>query len=261
VTPIPLLGGVAIVGAVAPLLFFLALADRAWAFVATGLVIVTLLGLYKDRVQTPVSPVLQLVIQIVGAGSVVAGTASFAVFGVPGLDVALTILVVVCIMNAMNFLDVMDGLAGGVCTVIGLLFGALGWYLGDASVALVALTLSGATLGFLRYNLPPARIFLGDVGSFGLGLILSALMLKCARASEAPPALWNLALFLIPLFDLAYTTLRRVIEGRSPFLGGADHVSLRLLHAGRSTRRVLAYAYSATLMSGLVAICMRTISP
>jgi UDP-GlcNAc:undecaprenyl-phosphate GlcNAc-1-phosphate transferase len=175
-------------------------------------------------------------------------------FGVPALDLALTILWVVVVVNAVNLLDNMDGIASGVVVISALGAFAIAAYEGDYLVASLALAVAGATLGFLRYNFPPARIFLGDAGALMLGFLLAALGLKLdlvgrsGLARSVIPAL----LLAVPLFDMVLVVAARLRDGRPIHRGGTDHSAHRLVGRGLSPRGVAVVAYAVqTVCVGL----------
>jgi UDP-GlcNAc:undecaprenyl-phosphate GlcNAc-1-phosphate transferase len=134
----------------------------------------------------------------------------------------------------------MDGLAAGVTATSALGIFAISAANDDVLVSSLALALAGASLGFLRFNFPPARIFLGDAGSLMLGFLLAALILKLDLpvARAAPRVLATVLLVAVPLFDLSVVVVARIL-GRRPFWrGGRDHTSHRMLAAGLSRRAV-----------------------
>jgi UDP-GlcNAc:undecaprenyl-phosphate GlcNAc-1-phosphate transferase len=166
------------------------------------------------------------------------------IFDSTALDVALTVLWVVAVTNAVNFIDNMDGLAAGVTAMSALGIFAISAANGDLLVSSLALALAGASLGFLRYNFPPARIFLGDAGSLMLGFLLAALILKLDLpvGPAAPRVLATVLLAAVPLFDLSVVIVARTIARRPLWLGGRDHTSHRLVERGMS-RRAVAVAF------------------
>ena len=154
---------------------------------------------------------------------------------------------VVAVTNAMNFIDNMDGLAASVAVASTFGVAAIAASNGDYLVASFALAVAGACLGFLRYNAPPARIFLGDAGSMLLGFLIAALTLKLDLPVGAalPRALSTVLLAAVPLFDLTLVVVARVRGHRPVYKGGSDHVSHRLLAAGLSRWWVLLIAFGA----------------
>ena len=154
-----------------------------------------------------------------------------------------TIAWVVVAANALNLFDNFDGAAGGV-TVLAAGALALWWGIGRGPTALAA-ALAGAAAGFLVWNFPPARLFMGDAGSHFLGTALAGLtLLDGGRAGTASPAPWPLAvvvpivLLAVPLFDTALVAVERRRHGRPLAVGGRDHTAHRLALLGLGARRV-----------------------
>lgn len=235
---VPLLGGVAFGLALLPCLILAAGQDAGVCWLAMGMSLLAALGLYKDRVRRPVAPALQLIVQFGAAALLVAG------LGISlGAGAALVLVATVVLINAWNFLDVSDGLAGGVACVTALSLGCLALQLGDAALALVAFGLAASLAGFLAHNMPPARMFMGDVGSFTIGALLVFGILRSVGGApeRAIPAAG--LLLLLPLAEMAFTVSSRLRSGRSPLLGNDQHLSLTLLRLGWAPRRLLATAY------------------
>lgn len=173
----------------------------------------------------------------------------------PAGDALLAVLFMVALMNAINFLDNMDGVAGGLVAIALLALAGLALERGASGLAALQLALAGACVGFLRYNLRRASIFLGDAGSLLLGYSLAA---SAVLAVRAEPGAWaGLGVVLIlayPLFDLVFVVVTRVRAGRPFYQGGRDHSNHRLasvLKCQSKTVQIL-YALGAALAaSGL----------
>ncbi len=170
-----------------------------------------------------------------------------------GIEVLLVVFWVVLVTNAINLIDGMDGLAATVALVAALAGAALG------IAPLASIVLAGAILGFLRFNLPRAQIFLGDSGSLFLGFATAGLLLGGPGPFNVPVALCLVAL---PVGDAALSTLRRFLRGKPVFTGDRGHVHHRLLDVWKNPRRVLvflalfatAHALAAGLFGDLRAI-------
>src|SRR5262249_20696536 len=133
-------------------------------------------------------------------------------------------------INSLNLLDGMDGLLGTVGTIVSLAIAALAAVPGHWAEAAVAATLAGALLGFLRYNWPPATIFLGDAGSMLIGLVIGVLAIRCSLKGTATVALATpMALLIIPIFDTAAAIVRRKLTGRSIYSTDRAHLHHCLL--------------------------------
>jgi UDP-GlcNAc:undecaprenyl-phosphate GlcNAc-1-phosphate transferase len=257
--PIPLLGGVAILAGQLPVLLFAAARDRVWLVVLTALLPVTLLGLYKDRVAAPLSPFLQILVQVASTVLLIGGGLRLDVIADPRIDAAVSAVVCLWVINAWNFVDVADGLAASLAIVCALGFAACLLALGDTLGAAVLAAVAGSSGGFLRFNRPPARIFMGDVGSFSLGLVFTATAFDVSRDPQSGAG--ALLLLAVPLLDVAVSAGRRLLAGRSPFQGGAEHVSLWLLSRGWRTTSVIAAASIVAIAFGLAGFVAVTGAP
>jgi UDP-GlcNAc:undecaprenyl-phosphate GlcNAc-1-phosphate transferase len=152
-------------------------------------------------------------------------------------------------INSLNLLDGMDGLLGTVGTIISGAIALLAFYAGHPSEACIAAVLAGAMLGFLRYNYPPASIFLGDAGSMLLGLAIGTLAIQSSLKGPATAALAvPTALLIIPIFDTTAAIVRRKLTGRSIFCTDRGHIHHCLLRSGMSRPAIL------LLLSGLCSL-------
>jgi UDP-N-acetylmuramyl pentapeptide phosphotransferase/UDP-N-acetylglucosamine-1-phosphate transferase len=186
-----------------------------------GAALSLLLGLIDDR--APMRPTGKLLGQIAAAGCLVLwGTEAGFVARQPWLALA-SLLGVVALLNAINFLDAMDGIVSALVPVTGLAFVALSLRHGaDVDLAL-AWGAVGAAAGFLVYNAPPAKIFLGDAGSHVLGFVLAALALRVLDGAPSWPHIAALlAIFSYPVFDVVFVVLVRISERRPIHVGGVD---------------------------------------
>lgn len=232
-----------------------------------------LMGLVDDRRALGAWPKLGVQL-LVAAGLVVFGDIRVLTFlsapgtgwGVWGVVVSavVSVLWIVVITNAMNFLDNMDGLAAGVGLVAGSLYLAATLIGGQWFVAGLAALLVGALAGFLIFNLPPARLYLGDGGSLVVGLMLAVISVRTTYVApgsisdEIPGsgAAWYglmmpVLVLAVPLYDFTSVTVLRTLAGKSPFRGDHNHFSHRLLRKGLGKRKALAVILLATLATGL----------
>ena len=158
-------------------------------------------------------------------------------FALGWLSVPLTIAWVLVVVNAINLIDGLDGLASGVVLIAA---GALWWVArthGDFYVMFFAALLIGATLGFLRYNFPPARVFMGDTGSQFLGLTLAAVsLLENRKGTATVTLLFPLVAMGLPIADSMLAFGRRLLGGRPVFHADTGHIHHRLLRLGLSPR-------------------------
>lgn len=258
VAPVPQLGGAAIyVGFVVALLFFGELAHiRELISILLGATLVSLFGLFDDRWELSAST--KMIGQLLGAVTLLVGGTQVMLFEWQWLNWAITIVWVVAITNAMNLLDNMDGLSGGVAVVASaffLLMAAMNrppQYL----VGAMAAALIGACIGFLRYNLNPATIFMGDTGSLFLGYILAALAIKLRFPANIPAVTWMVpvCVLALPIFDTSLVIVSRLRRGLNPFTTpGKDHLSHRLTALGMTRREAVLTCYIIAGVFGMFA--------
>jgi UDP-GlcNAc:undecaprenyl-phosphate GlcNAc-1-phosphate transferase len=166
-----------------------------------------------------------------------------------------TILWIVGVTNAFNLIDGIDGLAAGAGLFASLVVLVVSLMLGHPHVTAVALALSGALIGFLRYNFNPASIFLGDSGSLLIGFTLAALSLQgTQKASTAVAIAIPLMAFGLPVIDTGFSMVRRFISGKPIFQGDREHVHHMLLERGWSQRRAVFVLYGVCAALGLASL-------
>jgi UDP-GlcNAc:undecaprenyl-phosphate GlcNAc-1-phosphate transferase len=256
--PVPLLGGAAIyVGFMLALLLF---GDRFYIRELIGIVLgatlVSLFGLADDR--WGLHAYLKLGGQLLaGLVLLIGGTQVLLFPQYPWLNWAITLVWIVGITNALNLLDNMDGLSGGVTTVAAAFFLLLAAMSGQYLVGALAAALIGACIGFLRYNLNPATIFMGDTGSLFLGFLLAALAIKLRFPSNVPWVTWlvPVCVLALPIFDTTLVTVSRLRRGLNPLTAaGKDHVSHRLVALGLTRHEAVLTSYLISGACGMVAI-------
>jgi UDP-GlcNAc:undecaprenyl-phosphate GlcNAc-1-phosphate transferase len=166
------------------------------------------------------------------------------------------------ITNALNILDVSDGLATGVAAIAALALFVIAILNGDAVIGSATLALVGSLIGFLHYNQPAARIYLGDTGSLFVGFMLAALAMIGAytRRSEVA-ALAPLAVLIVPILDTTLVVLARLARGQSPFKGSPDHMALRLKARGLSSQQILWLSSGLGLLGGVVGVTATLVEP
>ena len=153
----------------------------------------------------------------------------------------ITFIFVIGITNAFNHLDVMDGLAGGVAAITCSAFFMVAFLNRDVTSGIVSLALLGVVLGFMAYNLPPARVYMGNAGSHFLGFVLAAIALNISYAPLGREAalLSPLLILGFAIFDTAFLILIRIRKKKSPFKKSDDHLVLRFLKSGLSKKESL----------------------
>jgi len=167
---------------------------------------------------------------------------------------ALTVLWIVGVTNAINLIDGLDGLSAGLCAIAGTGLILLSGMRGTHFEAMAAATV-GSCLGFLVFNFHPAKIFMGDAGSLGLGFLLACLSVTGSqKQSTATMLALPLVLLAIPIVDSVVCFLRRVADGRSPFSGDLGHVHHILLSLGWSQKKVVLSLYAVSAIFTAAAV-------
>jgi UDP-GlcNAc:undecaprenyl-phosphate GlcNAc-1-phosphate transferase len=255
-SPVPLLGGLAFtISVLATWLLTHLVAgfpfESAEVFLVLGLLLSFALGIYDDKngMKARWKLLAQLVCGFVLVTGCYVGGWTDAKFVFPVL-----VVWVVAIMNATNFLDNMDGIAGGVTGFASLAFVfLLAMHQQWVGVILAGAT-CGASLGFLKFNFSPARIFLGDAGSLPMGYLLSALSIMTARSANVQTMVVPLIVLGYPVFDIAFVTIIRIKEKRRFYQGGRDHSSHRLAALPLSPRKTALVIYMLCLALGGIAL-------
>ena len=202
------------------------------------------------------------VAMVIGSGVVVRDVHLFGWQIALGLlSLPFTAFLLLGAINSLNLLDGMDGLLGGVGAVICLALAAMAVLAGHWAVAGLALALAGALLGFLRYNLPPASIFLGDCGSMLVGLVVGTLAIEGSLKAPATIALSTpVVLLTLPILDTTAAIIRRKLTGRSIYTTDRGHLHHCLLRRGFSTWRVLLLVFAFCVLTGAGALASEAFS-
>jgi UDP-GlcNAc:undecaprenyl-phosphate GlcNAc-1-phosphate transferase len=179
------------------------------------------------------------------------GDIQMGIFGLP-----VTTLWIVGIVNAINLIDGLDGLAGGVVFFAALTNFIVAYVTGTALVCVVMASTLGAVLGFLFFNFNPARIFMGDSGSYFLGFVLAAMSLagSSQKASTAVSLLVPVLALGLPIVDTLFSMARRVLEKRSIFSPDRGHIHHRLLEMGFTHRRAVLALYGVSIFFTVAAV-------
>ena len=163
---------------------------------------------------------------------------------------------IVLIINAFNFLDNMDGLAAGIAVIASCILFTAAALSAQVFVGGLAIVFIGILLGFLVFNFPPAKIFMGDAGSLVVGFFVALLTLRTTYYQEAQSGQWYsvfmpLVVMAVPLYDFISVTVLRISQGKSPFVGDTQHFSHRLKKHGLTDTQTVLTLYLATLCTGL----------
>ena len=170
---------------------------------------------------------------------------------------AITILWILTVINAFNFMDNMNGLCAGLGAIGALLFGVIAAANGEYLVATVGFLMCGALIGFLPWNFPNARAFLGDAGSHLVGYLLAVMAILPHFYNKQNPhrlaVLSPLLVLAIPLIDLAQVVISRTLNRRPFWIGDTNHLSHRLVRAGLSRTRAVLLLWMIAVMVGILA--------
>ena len=231
-------------------------APQLWAILGAG-TLLSVMGLFDDWKSLPWQP--RLVVQFVVACGLVWGANVRATLFVqaPWVGEAFSVLWILVLINSLNFLDNMDGLSGGIGLISAGIFGLVmltgtgnpHWFVGAVLFILV-----GSLAGFLVHNRPPAKIFMGDTGSYFIGLMLATFTIVGTFYEEGQSrhvVLAPLCVLAVPLYDFCSVLLIRVMQGRSPFHPDKSHFSHRLVELGLSKPAAVATVHLCTFMTGL----------
>ncbi len=268
VLPIPRMGGLAIfTGFVFSSLLFVDMSMPVMGLLL-GAVIIAVMGALDDILS--LNPWIKLAGQILAALVAIRCGIVFDAISNPGfldaeatisigwLSIPLTVLWIVLCTNAVNLIDGLDGLAVGVSAISSasmMVVSLLVPFLGDNSVPLLLACLTGACVGFMPYNLNPAKIFMGDVGSQFLGFVLSCVsIMGMFKFHTIITFLVPLMALAVPLFDTVFAIIRRVLRGQSPFQADRGHIHHRLLALGMNQKQVVAILYGVSAVMGFFAV-------
>lgn len=266
--PIPRLGGLAIYGGFLCSILIFGQLDETMLCVLLGAAIIVALGIFDDVLALGAK--LKFVVQIVAAAiPVCIGDLQIGLFtnlnplsdtpfvhlGI--LAVPVTIIWIVGITNAVNLIDGLDGLAVGVSSIAAITMLAVALLTGNMPIAITIAALAGACIGFMPYNLNPAKIFMGDTGSTFLGYMLATVSIMglfkfYAVISFAVPFL----ILGLPIFDTANAIIRRVAAGRSPMSPDRGHVHHKLIDMGFNQKQAVAILYAISATLGLTAVVL-----
>lgn len=269
--PIPRMGGLAIFfGFILSAIIFVPLETPIRGMLLGGVIIV-ILGIFDDIYALPAKP--KFLIQIVSALIAVLMGNQIDVLSNPNifssdpywelgwLSIPISVLWIVGITNAVNLIDGLDGLACGVSTISSLTMLVIALVAAEPQVAFLMAALAGGCIGFLPYNLNPAKIFMGDTGSTFLGFILATVSIQGLFKSYAIISFAVPFLMLgLPIFDTCFAIFRRVSHGQSPMSPDRGHIHHRLIDMGFNQKQAVAVLYVISAILGLSAVMLTTTS-
>ncbi len=258
-TPVPYLGGLAVVVAFSVVIGGATLLDTSTSgdnelFKILGIAVgLAILGLVDDLVQLP--SLFRLLVEI--GASLLVWVFDLGVAFLPNdpLNAAVTVVWVVGIINAFNMSDNMDGLSGGLASIAALSFFAIAVANGQFLVAGLSAGLAGCALGFLRHNVFPAKIYMGDAGAYFFGFMIAYLGLKLQFASSPQNNTFIVPILVcsVVILDTTLVTCTRIYHRLSPLQGGRDHTSHRLVRVGLPVPVAVGVIHAAATAVGAVA--------
>ena len=267
--PIPRMGGLAIfLGFLLSILIFIPM-DNPMKGLLLGSIIIVILGIFDDIYDLPAK--FKFLVQIIAAvvamlsGNIITVLSNPNIFStnpvwvLGWLSYPITVLWIVAITNAVNLIDGLDGLACGVSTISSMTMLVVALLVTESREAVVMGALAGACLGFLPYNLNPAKIFMGDTGSTFLGFVLATVSVQ--GMFKLPTIITFVAPFLmlgLPIFDTTFAFIRRIAHGQSPMHADRGHVHHRLIDMGFSQKQAVGILYVISAILGLSAVVLTT---
>ena len=263
---IPLMGGMMIfAGTLFSFLLWLPVDEMGVIkYLVPSLLIMFFIGMKDDIIGT--APVKKLAAHIIVAFIMVFMaevklTSLHGLFGIKEISewagIMLTIFTYIVIINAFNLIDGVDGLAAGVGLIASTVFGFWFYYAGDLTYAVLAFSLAGGLLGFLRFNFSPAKIFMGDSGSLTIGFLIAVMAIELVEyeAQELPEIINNISkpilamsILVYPLIDTIRVFTLRAIKGVSPFTADRNHIHHRLIDIGLSHAQTVIIIYIFNLL-------------
>jgi UDP-GlcNAc:undecaprenyl-phosphate GlcNAc-1-phosphate transferase len=263
--PTPRLGGLAILAAVATATLVFLPHDQQTNAILIGAAVIVVVGMADDILE--LSAEYKIVGQILAAAIPVAAGVRVTDFTIPffgridlsdPLSYGLTTLGIVALMNVVNFIDGVDGLAAGVCTIAALTFATISLSLDRQVAGVLAMIVAGASLGYLRHGFHPASVFLGDSGSNLLGYLLGAIVVQGALKTNAVVALaFPMVILAVPILDSSFVIAKRLKYRQPVYKADRWHFHHRFANIGFSQRKTALYLYGWTLSLAALALALR----
>ncbi len=259
--PISLLGGVAMAIAIAT--GFLFILEKNVVVILLAGSIIFLLGFWDDvkwKHITTIKPMIKFVLLLICTlvpGILLAMTGiGFNFFPFFILSAFLSFIYIFVVINAVNYQDGMDGLAGGLVAISLAGFITLSIITGSYFAMVISIISLGAVLSFLIFNFPPAKVFMGDSGAYLLGFILAVLAIIFSKPYTTYSVLAPIFIIGLPIFDGVFTNVRRLVNGKSIFLGDRSHFYDRLMQRGFSVKKTLFICYFLQIALVLVGVLL-----
>lgn len=267
--PVPYLGGIATVLSVSGITYGVLILDSQSAssfFLATTIVvpafIMAFVGLVDDIKQLQPLPrfITQNLVAIIVTTGLITSNTLGSPFGITYVDFAVTVFWIVGVTNSINFFDNIDGGASGTVAISSFALFMIAISNGQILIAAMSIVLAGSTTGFLLWNKPPARIYLGDAGALFLGILIASLTVRIDTDTQLDRLGILVPIFLlaIPIMDTSVAVFSRIRRGISPFQGGRDHLSHRLMRVGLDKREAVLALWAASAVFSIFAVGLAT---
>lgn len=253
--PTALLGGIGIYSAAIISAFVIGAINKQTLGLFTGATVLFIVGLFDDKFQ--IKPYTKLFFQIIAACIAISFGATIGLPVNKVVSIPLTLLWIVGVTNSFNLLDNIDGLAAGIAAISSTMIFFSSLIFANNILGVFSLILAGAALGFLPYNLNPAKIFMGDSGSMFLGYSLALISISgTTRHISNLFATMLIPVFIlsVPIFDTIFVMIMRKLRGRRIFEGGTDHTSHRLVALGLSPKKTVFLLYIISIAFGVIAL-------
>ena len=217
--------------------------------------LVFIVGLIDDF--KTIMPKFKFIAQIISAALIVLSGGFFSVLHIPFTDYSidtgifgyiLTLVWIIGASNAVNLIDGMDGLSGGLTAIAALFLCIISIALENYLTALISFAIFGSLIGFLVFNFPPAKIFMGDAGALFLGLALSSLPLLEIENGSTRAFIIAVSVIFIPVMDTLTSMIRRISRKQSPFYPDREHIHHKLMDRGLSVKQILFSLYSVSII-------------
>ena len=265
--PTPRLGGLAVFFSFVISVFLFYGVSKFILSMIAGASLLIVVGILDDVFPDKLRAVFKFLVQVAAAGLVVwqGGVLverisifntyiQFGIFSIP-----LTILWIVGLINAINLIDGLDGLSCGISTISAVSLLIVTILLGEFQIALLIAILVGACVGFLPFNVNPAKIFIGDTGATFLGFVLAVISIQGLFKTQA--VITYIIPFLIlgvPIFDTTFVMVRRILSGRHPFSADRGHLHHRLVDMGFNKKQTVRILYAVSAMLGISSVMLVT---
>lgn len=267
--PIPRLGGLAMfLGFLLSTLLFGHI-DVQVRGMLLGCVVIVTTGVIDDIM--PLKWWVKLLLQLAAAAVAVLHNIRIEVFTNPivfaesewlvlnGLSVPITIVWIVLVTNSVNLIDGLDGLAVGVTAIGAMSMLVIALLVSEGNVAIILAALAGACIGFMPYNMNPAKIFAGDTGALLLGYVMSTMsVIGLFKTYAIISFILPFLILALPLFDTSFAIIRRLLRGQSPMHADRGHVHHRLIDMGFSQKQAVAILYCVSSVFGISAVVLAT---